>query len=165
MPDVRFGASFDGEEMTDRLAFVDLNVVMPTLMDNDAGDHFFGTVHLQALRKGKWKLVKGELSPKRWTGGDQVKWDFLRIDPKGRRGSIQLPDDECAGNGFTSLFDVSQTGRLLAAEDRDVSSSHAVLARTLGKALAELAAKKGLAENFELTPEQEQKLKSLGYLR
>jgi arylsulfatase A-like enzyme len=155
----------DGKELTDRLAFMDLNVVMPALLDDDDGDHYFGGVHLQALRKGKWKLVTGELAPGCWEGGGKIVWDFLRIDPKGREGATRLPDDECAGHGFTSLFDVSQAGRALAAENRDVTSRHPALAKEMDAMLSELASKKGQAESFQLTPEQEQKLKSLGYLR
>ena len=155
----------DGQELTDRTAYMDLRVVMPTLLDDDEGDHFFGGVRLSAIRMGKWKLVRGELAPQCWGGGGEIEWDFLRIDPKGRRGAIRLPDDQCAGIGFTSLFDVSQAGRALARENEDVTSSHPALAEAMGAMLADMASEKGQAESFQLTPDQEQKLKSLGYLR
>ena len=138
---------------------------MPRLLDDDDGRHFFGGVRYQALRKGKWKWIEGELAPECWRGGREIEWDFLRIDPKGRKGAIKLPDDQCADHGFTSLFDVSQVGQALAAESRDVTSSHPDLAKAMAALLADMVSKKGQAESFELTPEQERKLKSLGYLR
>jgi hypothetical protein len=144
---------------------MDMSVVLPTLMDNDEGDHFFGGVHFQALREGSWKLLKGQLAPPCSAGGGALEWDFLRMDPRGRVGATQLADDECADQRFTSLFDVSQSGWALATEKENVISRHRDLEITMGSLIAEIASKKGQAETFELTPEQEQKLKSLGYLR
>jgi arylsulfatase A-like enzyme len=155
----------DGNELTDRLAFMDLNVVTPTLLDDESGDHLFGGVRFQALRNGRWKLVKGELAPACWIGGGKVIWDFLKLDPKGREGATRLADDECAGHGFTSLFDVRQAGPAFASENVDVASRRPALVKEMDAMLSELAANTGEAESFQLTPEQEQKLKSLGYLR
>jgi arylsulfatase A-like enzyme len=158
-------ALIDGEETAERLAYMDLHVVMPTLMDDDEGEHFFGAVHFQALRKGKWKLVKGDLLAPCTKGGGEVEWTMLGLDPKGREGAIQLPDDECAENGFTSLFDVSQSGPRLARESSDVTSKHPEIVEALSEILEDLAANKGQADHFDLSPDQERRLKSLGYLQ
>ncbi len=158
-------ALIEGEETAERLAYMDLHVVMPTLMDDDEGEHFFGAVHYQALRKGKWKLVTGDLRAPCTKGGGEVEWTMLGLDPKGREGAVSLPDEECPQHGFTSLFDVSQNGPRLAGEGKDVRSSHPEIAESLSKTLEELAANKGQADRFELTPDQERRLKSLGYLQ
>lgn len=158
-------ALIDGEETTDRLAYMDLHVVMPTLIDDDDGEHLFGAVHFQAVRMGKWKLVKGDLLAPCTKGGGEIEWTMLGLDPKGREGSTKLPDEECAGYGFTSLFDVSQGGPRLANENRDVKASHPEIVEELSGMLEELAANKGQADSFELTPDQERRLKSLGYLQ
>lgn len=155
----------DGKDLTDRLALMDLSVIMPTLMDDDDGNHFFGAIHLQAIRIGQWKLIKGNLSPSCWAGGGKIVWGIVGLAPTGRNGATRLPDDQCVDHGFTSLFDVSQEGPALASEKNDMASSHPDLVESMKAALAELASRKGQADSFELTPEQEQKLKSLGYLR
>jgi arylsulfatase A-like enzyme len=154
-----------GEESTPRLAYMDLHVVMPTLMDDDEGEHYFGAVHYQALRRGKWKLVKGDLLAPCTKGGGEVEWTMLGLDPKGREGAVKLPDDECLENGFTSLFDVSQSGPGLARESKDVTDSYPGIVQSMSETLEELAANKGQADRFELTPDQERRLKSLGYLQ
>lgn len=155
----------DGEGQDERPAYMDLHVVMPTLMDDDEGEHLFGAVHFQAIRKGKWKLVKGDLLPPCTKGGGKVEWTMVGLDPKGREGSVKLPDEECGNYGFTSLFDVSQTGPKLARESKNMTSSHPEIVEELSEMLEELAANKGQADSFELTPDQERRLKSLGYLQ
>ena len=155
----------DGDDLEDRPAFMDLSVVMPALLDDDDGDHYFGRVHMSALRQGKWKLIQGELGPSCWEGGSEIEWDFLRMNAMGRKGSIRLPDKECTGIGFTRMFDVSQRGRALGRENRDMTSRKPERAKAMLETLVELASGQGEAERFDLTPEQEQKLKSLGYLR
>jgi arylsulfatase A-like enzyme len=147
-----------------RAAFMDLGVVMPTLMDDDEGEHFFGSIHFQGIREGNWKLVKAELAPPCWQGGGEIEWEILKIDAIGRKGAVKLPDEECAGNGFTSLFDVRQRGPRFARERRNAAADHPELVKALGEKLEMMAAKRGEAEHFDLTPDQEQRLKSLGYL-
>jgi len=155
----------DGEEQQERLAFMDLNVIMPTLLDDDDGNHFFGGAHFQALRKGNWKLVTAELAPGCWEGGGEVEWTFLGIDPKGRKGAVRLPDERCSDHGFARLFDVTQSGPRLARENQDETSRQVALKHSMDAMLAKIASRKGEAESFELSPEQKRKLKSLGYLQ
>jgi hypothetical protein len=63
------------------------------------------------------------------------------------------------------MFDVSQRGRALGRENRDMASRKPDHAKAMLETLVELASGQGEAERFDLTPEQEQKLKNLGDLR
>lgn len=152
------------DEMTERRAFMDLHVVMPTLMDDDAGEHYFGAVHYQAIREENWKFVTGELVGPCTIGGGEIEWTMLGLDPKGREGSSELSEEECRKRKFSSLFNVRQHGPALAREAQDVSARHPDVVARLAALLEVMSTRKGEAESFELSPEQERKLKSLGYL-
>ena len=158
-------ALIEDEEMTDRAAFMDLHVVMPTVLDGEGDGHVLGGVHYQALRLDKWKYVEVSMSPPCWGGDGEIEWDMLGLDPRGITDSVLLPEDQCGKYGFTGLYDVSQKGPRLAREKKDMTADHPDLVLSMAKLLEDMAENKGEAESFDLTPEQERKLKSLGYLQ
>lgn len=151
-------------ETTDRPALMDLHVVMPAMLDGEDGQHFIGGVHYQALRMGNWKLIKASMAPPCQGGDGEIQWDNVGLDIKGIKGATVLTEEECAEVGYTRLFDVSQTGSEFAMEEQDAALRHPDVVSSMTAVLDALVARKGEAESFDLTPEQERKLKSLGYL-
>ncbi|MFP6655012.1 MAG: sulfatase [Myxococcota bacterium] len=151
-------------ETTERPALMDLHVVMPGVIEGEDGQRFMGGVHYQGLRLGNWKLVKASMAPPCYGGDGELIWDIVGLDVTGIKDATQLTEDQCAEIGYTRLFDVSQTSSALAMEDEDVASLHPDLVASMAAVLDTLVSRKGEAESFDLTPEQERKLKSLGYL-
>ncbi len=155
-----------GESLPDAPAYMELIDATPiTVAMIPSGSYFAGS-SWHGVRLGSWKYMNVGLNPpclRNFSG--YAPMGFLDVNPLHPVGGEQVPDKDCSRLLRQDLYEAK--GLKYATED--VTKNRIVARKDVSNELAGIVKKiqssRSAGESLRLDPDQERKLRSLGYLR
>jgi arylsulfatase A-like enzyme len=143
---------------------LDTRLTPPRIVNIPGNGEYFGETQMSGVRSGDWKYLRTTLlagcvlNPSGYSSGE------YGINPSTAIGGTKLPDERCEKTVFEELYNVRMPSLALSAEEANAATEHPDIVAKLRTFVDSALAHRGEAEEFEMTGEQENKLKSLGYL-
>lgn len=155
----------EGGPDVDHPAFMEVALTPAVPVRGPGGEEIFGTTGVVGATMGGLKYVRTRFAGSCVKDSPDYSMGKFGINPILPLGGTPIPAEECEGYVFEALYETAAgEDHLFAAEIDDVSASYPEeLARLRDFTDSVIASRTG-AEEFELSEEEESKLKSLGYL-
>jgi arylsulfatase A-like enzyme len=144
--------------------FLDVRLTPSRIVTMPDGSEYFASTRMSGVRSDDWKYVRTTLhehcvkNPKSYSKG------IYRINLNKAVGGTTLTVEECHSVMLEELYNVSTGSLKLANESDNLATKHSSILNGMRGFVDLQLAESGQAEEFEMSGEQEDKLKSLGYL-
>ncbi|MFT4572327.1 MAG: arylsulfatase A-like enzyme [Hyphomicrobiaceae bacterium] len=144
--------------------FLDVRLTPPRIVNIPGGDEYFGSTEMSGVRSGDWKYIRTTMLQACTVNPDGYSGGIYKINPDIPLGGMKLSDEECGAVVLEELYNVNTGSLSLAAEETNRAAEKPFILNGFSAFVDSRLAERGDAEEFEMTGEQEDKLKSLGYL-